>query len=222
MKAVRRMLIVTLSIGALVGCWLVPSAGAAPSNSAAAADAGCDSNGLPNSLALCDGNGRATIKLKGNAVLKVEDGWVGLSGKAKVIRKRTKGGKVRRIRRKPIVPRVDTSKRGKYTVYTGNEMYFYLPPGNWRILIKGAGVSVSAVGKGHVNLRAKPHRRRDPVPALPPGLVSVAGSEYVDWPAIWRFFKFGNTEPPPVVTRRDSLRSGEGNEGSVTDRVGEQ
>lgn len=219
MKAAQRTLLLVLATAGLVTLWLVPAAQAAPTQASASLDAGCDQNGLPNSVALCEGTGRFTIKLSGNAVLNVREGWVGLSGKAKAIKKKKKKKKrVRTTRRKPIVPDVPTFRRGKYTVYTGRNLYFYLPPGTWRVVADGVGLSASAVGKGHVNLRARPQRRReDPDPQQ--GLISVAGASYIDWPSLWRFFRFGRDVPTPELSNVDTERR---REGSVSRSVGDQ
>ena len=197
-----RILVLGLLLAGVSTLLLAPSAGAASAEALRAIGTGCEQNGLPNSVALCDGAGRVTLKLKGVAVVSVVEGWVGLSGKSKPIRKKKKGKKRKVIPGpKPIVPKLRTYRRGKYRIYRGDNMYFYLPPGNWRLVINGTGVSVSAVGKGHVGVQQKKPRPRpqpQPITTVPePGLISIAGAAYRDWPRLQELFSFGVDLPTP-------------------------
>ncbi len=210
--AVKRLQILVLSLllAGVAGLMLVPGAGAASAEALSTLGTGCEQNGLPNSVALCDGAGRVTLKLKGVAVLSVADGWVGLSGKSKSITKKKKKGKKKRVipGPKPIVPKLRTYRRGKYTIYRGKNMYFYLPPGTWRLVINGTGVSISAVGEGRVGVqqkKLKPKPQPRPIaPAPTPGLISVAGSDYWNWPALQELFSFGADVPTPWNDDRTS------------------
>lgn len=202
MAATRlQILVLSLLLAGMAGLMLAPGAGAASAEALRTIGTGCEQNGLPNSVALCDGAGRVTLKLKGVAVLSVAEGWVGLSGKSNPIKKKKKKGKKRRVipGPKPIVPRIRTYRRGKYRIYRGDSMYFYLPPGTWRLVINGTGVSVSAVGQGRVTVRQKkprPREQRRPITPEPePGLISVAGSDYHDWPSLQEIFRFGVDVP---------------------------
>jgi len=159
---------------------------------------GCEPNGLPSSLAVCEGTGRLNVRLKGTAVLSVQGGRVTLKGKAERVcrmkRVKRKDGRIvtRRVcskRAKPILPRgVTTRKARGYTIFIGERLYFYLPAGNWRVSAEGSGLSLSAVGEGLAGVKAQ--RPPDDTVAQP-GLISVGGELYNNWPRRWTRYDFG-------------------------------
>ena len=220
--SLRSLLGRTLILGAMLGVALIGSsiAHAAPQSSVSTARAlgtGCEPNGLPGSVAVCDGTGRLNVRLSGTAVLSVRDGRVTLKGRAervcKLKRFKRKNGKrvVRRVckRAKPIVPRnVVTRKSRGYTIYIGRWLYFYLPAGTWRISVEGAGVSLSAVGEGRAGVVSR-IRRNDT--RTTPGLISVGGQIYNRWPKRWTKYEFGpdveNDEDRPMEPRRSGRTS---------------
>ncbi len=165
-------------------------------------DTGCERNGLPGSLAVCDGTGRLNVRLKGTAVLSVQGGRVTLKGKAarncrlKRVKRRDGTRVTRRVcskRPKPILPRgVETRKSRGYTIFIGERLYFYLPAGNWRVSARGRGLSLSAVGEGRAGVKAD--RIRDPG-SLTVGLISVGGQLYNRWPRRWTKYDFGPDIP---------------------------
>jgi hypothetical protein len=186
-----------------------PMAHASPRTSQAQArdlSTGCEPNGLPHSLALCDGSGRVNVQLEGTAVLRVLDGRVTLKGQAKrvCVRKRVKRKNgtfvMRRVckRTKPILPKIDTRKSRGYTIYSGERLFFFLPAGKWRISARGQGMSISAVGEGRVGVKAEPQPRDEVVPA---SLISVGGQVYDAWPRRWARFDFGRDAEPDVPSQ---------------------
>ena len=192
-----------------------PMAHASPRSSQAQArelGTGCEPNGLPHSLALCDGSGRVNVQLEGTAVLRVLDGRVTLKGQSKrvCVRKRVKRKNgtfvMRRVckRTKPILPKIDTRKSRGYTIYSGKRLFFFLPAGNWRISARGQGISISAVGEGRVGVQAE-RRPRDEVVSA--SLISVGGQVYDAWPRRWTRFNFGR-DVEPDVTKQDSTSGG--------------
>ncbi len=192
-----------------------PMAHASPRSSQAQArelGTGCEPNGLPHSLALCDGSGRVSVQLEGTAVLRVLDGRVTLKGQAKrvCVRKRVKRKNgtfvMRRVckRTKPILPKIDTRKSRGYTIYSGKRLLFFLPAGNWRISARGQGMSISAVGEGRVGVQAISRPRDEVVPA---SLISVGGQVYDAWPRRWTRFDFGR-DVEQDATKQDSASGG--------------
>ena len=159
---------------------------------------GCDPNGLPGSLAVCDGTGRLNVRLTGTAALSVRSGRVTLKGKAaricKMKRVKRKHGRrvLRRVctkRSKPILPRgVERRKARGYTIFIGEGLYFYLPAGTWRVSAEGRGLSLSAVGEGVAGVKAGSLRDSG---TAEPGLISVGGELYSTWPRRWTKYDFG-------------------------------
>ena len=193
----RLLLLAAVAAGVLAGSSLAHGAATSAAAQARQLGAGCEPNRLPNSLAVCEGTGRLNVRLKGTAVLSVQSGRVTLKGRAERVcrmkRVKRKNGRtvIRRVcskRAKPILPQnVESRKARGYTIYVGERMYFYLPPGNWRLSAKGR-VSLSAVGEGVAGVKTL--RPRDG--AVPrPGLISVGGELYDHWPRRWTKYEFG-------------------------------
>jgi hypothetical protein len=212
----RVLAIAAVMFATVVALVFGPMAHASPRSSQAQArglGTGCEPNGLPHSLALCDGSGRVNVQLEGAAVLRVLDGRVTLKGRAKrvCVRKRVKRKNgtfvmrkngtfvMRRVckRTKPILPKIDTRKSRGYTIYSGERLFFFLPAGNWRISARGQGMSISAVGEGRVGVQAEPQPRDEVAPA---SLISVGGKIYDAWPRRWARFDFGREVPRRKVS----------------------
>ena len=210
----RVLLIATVMFATVVTLAFGPMAQASSRSAEAQAwglGTGCEPNGLPHSLALCDGSGRINVQLKGTAVLRVLTGRVTLKGQAKRVctRKRVKRRNgsfvMRRVckRAKPILPKIRTRKSRGYTIYSGKRLFFFLPAGKWRISARGQGMSISAVGEGRAGVQAGPRRRGKVAPA---SLISVGGQVYDSWPRRWTHFKFGG-DAESDVTKKDTPRT---------------
>lgn len=200
----------TLALAALV---LVPAASAANRTTDAQlreVGTGCEPNGLPNSLALCNGSGRLSVKLAGTVVLSVGDGNVTLKGRAnrackrKRIKRRDGTIVWRRVcskRAKPILPRMAPRKARGYKIFSGERMFFYLPAGAWRISVRGSGISLSAVGEGSGGVKSRAGGGSG-------GLISIGGQIYDEWPHRWTRFEFGRDakkdDEKTDTARRDS------------------
>lgn len=194
----RGLVLAAISVVALASASLAHGASASSTAQARQLGTGCEPNGLPSSLAVCEGTGRLSVRLRGTAVLTVQGGRVTLKGKATRVCKRKRvrrnDGKIvmRRVcskRPKPILPRgVETRRARGYTIYVGELLYFYLPAGNWRVSAKGVGVSLSAVGEGQAGVQA--HVAPEST-TIEPGLISVGGEIYDEWPRRWTKYLFG-------------------------------
>ena len=182
---------------ALAASSLVHAAPTSAATQARQLGSGCEPNGLPNALAICKGMGRVNVSFRGTAVVSVQAGRVTLKGKAervckmKRVKRRNGTTVTRRVcskRAKPILPRnVETRKARGYTIFVGDRLYFFLPLGTWRLSAVGV-VSVSAVGEGIAGVKARVPRNG----AVPqPGLISVGGELYDQWPRRWTRYEFG-------------------------------
>ena len=81
---VRRLILVLVlaSVGVIADSSIAHGASKDFSLEESRIAAACDPNGLPGAVAMCNGKGRLSIRLRGTVVLTVQSGRITLKGKA--------------------------------------------------------------------------------------------------------------------------------------------